>query len=158
MTLNTMNKTSGDIVLGVSNLLNGKVDSIIVLEQMEIVNEKFSYSFLGILIPICLLTLYLNLYMLTVLWKKDKTIVNQLMIAELITNILFSLLGTFQQSSLYRGLDCRLYCYLHLFCKYLFLAFNRLVPVAIALYRWGLIWSFSYKIIWSIIWYDHLLT
>ena len=130
-----MNNTSGDIVLGVSNLLNGKVDSIIVLEQMEIVNEKFSYSFLGILIPICLLTLYLNLYMLTVLWKKDKTIVNQLMIAELITNILFSLLGTFQQSSLYRGLDCKLYCYLHLFCKYLFLAFNRLVPVAIALYR-----------------------
>ena len=130
-----MNKTSGDIVLDVSNLLNGEVDSIIVFEQMEMVNEKFSYSFLGILIPICLLTLYLNLYMLAVLWKKDKTIVNQLMIAELIINILFSLLGTFQQSSFYRGLDCKPYCYLHLVCKYLFLTFNRLVPVAIALYR-----------------------
>ena len=130
-----MNNTSGDIVLGVSNLLNGKVDSIIVLEQMEIVNEKFSYSFLGILIPICLLTLYLNLYMLTVLWKKDKTIVNQLMIAELMINILFSLLGAFQQSSFYRGLDCKLYCYIHLVCKYLFLTFNRLIPVAIAIYR-----------------------
>ena len=135
MTLNTMNKTSGDIVLGVSNLLYGKVDSIIVLEQMVIVNEKFSYSFLGILIPICLLTLYLNLYMLTVLWKKDKTIVNQLMMAELIINILFSLLGTFQQSSFYRGLDCKIYCYIHLVCKYIFLTFNRLVPVAIAIYR-----------------------
>ena len=130
-----MNNTSGDIVLGVSNLLNGKVDSIIVFEQMEMVNEKFSYSFLGILIPICLLTLYLNLYMLVILWKKDKTIVNQLMIAELMINILFSLLGTFQQSSFYRSLDCELYCYIHLVCKYIFLTFNRLVPVAIAIYR-----------------------
>ena len=118
-----MFNSSTDIVLGLTDM---QVDSIIKLEEMEMVNENYDITFLGILIPICLLTLYLNLYMLTMLWKKDKTIVNQLMETELIINILFSVLGTFQQSPFYRGLAYQLYCYPHLFCKYLFLIFNRL--------------------------------
>ena len=130
-----MNNSTTDIVLGLTDLLYGQVDKIIELEEMEMVNENYDISFFGILIPICLLTLYLNLYMLVLLWKKDKTIVNQMMETELMINILFSILGTFQQSPFYRGFAYQLYCYLHLFCKYLFLTFNRLVPVAIALYR-----------------------
>ena len=109
--------------------------NIIEMVEMEEMNKNYDPSFMLIIIPVCLSTLCLNLQMLFMLWGKEKTIVNQLMITELIINILFSFLGTFQQSSFYRGIDYELYCYTHLICKYVFLTFNRMVPVAIALYR-----------------------
>ena len=109
--------------------------SIMVLESMEVVNKMQEYSFMLVTVPVCLVTLFLNMTVLKVLWKKDKTIVNQLMKSELKVNLFLSVLGTFQLSPFYRGIDFEQYCYIHLILTHVFMTFNRLLPFAIAYYR-----------------------
>ena len=120
-----MNKT-------VEILLEGKhVD----LENMEIVNKKIEYSFLGLLIPMCLLIVSLNMEVLRNLWKSENTTVNKLMKLDCIINIMYSLQSTFQQSPFFRGLGQELYCYPHLVVTVAFAVLNRLLPVAIVAFR-----------------------
>ena len=66
---------------------------------------------------------------------KEKTLINQCMNIECMVNILYSLLGTFQQSPYYRGLHSELYCCPHLMLATMLVVCNRLIPVAIVTTR-----------------------
>ena len=72
---------------------------------------------------------------LMMLWKKEKTVVNQLMTIDCIMNILSTSLSTFQQSPYYRGFDVEVYCYINLMLAMCCMVFNRLCPVAIVVFR-----------------------
>ena len=107
----------------------------IAIENTEFMNSKFELSFMLLTMPILMATLLLNLSVIVVIWKKEKTIVNQLMTMECIVNISYSSLATFQISPYYRGLELEAYCYPHLMLSITFVIFNRLLPVAIVVYR-----------------------
>ena len=107
----------------------------ILLENTIMMNKNMEFSFLFLIIPICLATFILNLCVIMTLWKTEMTIVNQLMSLECLVNIFYTLLGTFQQSPYYRGLDLEIYCIPHLVLSNAFVLFNRLLPVAIAVFR-----------------------
>ena len=113
--------------------LFSKID--VVIENTEIVNKTLDFSFMCFTVPFGLITLLLNVSVLMKLWKKEKTIVNQLMMMDCIMNIMYSHLSTFQQSPYFRGLDMEAYCNFHLVLAYVFMLFNRLCPVAIVGYR-----------------------
>ena len=122
---------SGVILLG-SNMF---AQTKIILEDTIMMNKNMEFSFLFLIIPICLATLIINLCVLLTIWKTEMTIVNQLMTLECLVNIFYTLLGTFQQSPYYRGLDLALYCIPHMVLSNAFVVFNRLLPVAIAVFR-----------------------
>ena len=107
----------------------------ILLENTEMINKKKEFSFMFLKIPMCMVTLLLNMSVLMMLWKKEKTIVNNLMKLDCIMNIINSYLGTFQQSPYYRSLGLEAYCYPHMMLAYASVGFNRLLPVAIVVFR-----------------------
>ena len=107
----------------------------IPFESTEMINEKIEFSFMFLTIPMCTVTLLLNMSVLRMLWKKEKTIVNNLMKLDCIVNIINSCLGTFQQSPYYRSLGLEAYCYPHMMLTYASGGFNRLLPVAIVVFR-----------------------
>ena len=111
------------------------IDTVIGIENTEIVNKKLEFNFLYFTIPLGLMTILLNLSVLKMLWEKEITLVNQLMMIDCIMNILFAFLCTFQQSPYFRGLEVEVYCYFHLMLFFWCVIFNRLCPVAIAFYR-----------------------
>ena len=108
----------------------------IAIEKTELVNIEIEASFMIFTIPMCMMTLLLNMSVVKILWKKEKTIVNQLMMLDGMVNIVFASLGTFQQSPYYRGLEWLFYCYPHLMLTYASGICNRLLPVAIGVYRY----------------------
>ena len=110
-------------------------EAVIGIENTEIVNKKLEFNFLGFTIPSGLITALLNMSVLMMLWKKEKTVVNQLMMIDCIMNILSTALSTFQQSPYFRGLDVEVYCYFHLLLSFCCVLYNRLCPVAIAVFR-----------------------
>ena len=110
-------------------------DAVIGIENTEIVNKKLEFNFLCFTIPSGLITALLNMRVLMMLWKKEKTVVNQLMMIDCIMNILSTALSTFQQSPYFRGLDVEVYCYINLILAMCCMVFNRLCPVAIAVFR-----------------------
>ena len=110
-------------------------DAIIGIENTVIVNNTFEFNFMYFTIPLGLISAVLNMSVLMMLWKKEKTVVNQLMMIDCIMNVLFSFLYTFQQSPYFRGLDVEVYCYFHLLLAFCCGVFNRLCPVAIAVFR-----------------------
>ena len=107
----------------------------ILIEKTEIINRKFPFSFMFLTIPTCMVTVLLNMSVLMILSKKEKTMVNHLMKLDCIVNIMYSSLGTFQQSPYYMGLGLEVYCYPHLMLSVTFVVFNRLLPVAIVVFR-----------------------
>ena len=110
-------------------------EAVIVIENTEIVNKKLEFNFMYFTIPLGLITILLNMRVLMMLWKEEKTVVNQLMMIDCIMNILSTSLLTFQQSPYFRGLDVEVYCYFHLLLAFCCVHFNRLCPVAIAVFR-----------------------
>ena len=107
----------------------------ILIEKTEIINRKFPFSFMFLTIPTCMVTVLLNMSVLMILSKKEKTMVNHLMKLDCIVNIMYSSLGTFQQSPYYMGLGLEVSCYPHLMLSVTFVVFNRLLPVAIVVFR-----------------------
>ena len=105
------------------------------MENTEIMNKEIEFSFLFLTIPMCMVTVLLNMRVLRMLWKKEMTIVNNLMTLDCIVNIIISGFGTFQQSPYYRSLGLEAYCYPHIMLAYASGAFNRLLPVAIVVFR-----------------------
>ena len=110
-------------------------DEIIGIENTVIVNNTFEFNFMYFTIPLGLISAVLNMSVLMMLWKKEKTVVNQLMMIDCIINILSTSLSTFQQSPYFRGLDVEVYCYINLILAMCFMVFNRLCPVAIVVFR-----------------------
>ena len=107
----------------------------IAVENIEIMNKEFEFSFLFLTIPMCMVTLLLNMSVLRIVWKKEQTIVNNLMKLDCIVNIIISCLGTFQQSPYYRSLGLEAYCYPHIMLTFAYGGFNRLLPIAIVVFR-----------------------
>jgi hypothetical protein len=107
----------------------------VVIENTEIVNNALNVNFMYFTIPLGLMTMLLNMSVLTVLWKKEKTVVNQLMMIDCIISFLYTPLFTFTQSPYFRGLDVEVYCYILLLLAFCCTVFNRLCPVAIAAFR-----------------------
>ena len=122
---------SGVILLG-SNMYG---QTKIILENTIMMNKNMEFSFLFLTIPICLATFILNLSVIMTIWKTEMTIVNQLMASECLVNIFYTFLGTFQLSPYYRGLDVEVYCIPHMVLTHSFVVFNRLLPLAIAVFR-----------------------
>ena len=110
-------------------------DAIIGIENTVIVNNTFEFNFMYFTIPLGLISALLNMSVLMMLWKKEKTVVNQLMTIDCIMNILSTSLSTFQQSPYYRGFDVEVYCYINLILAMCCMVFNRLCPVAIVVFR-----------------------
>jgi hypothetical protein len=108
---------------------------IVIIENTDIVNKKLNVNFMYFTIPLGLMTILLNMSVLIKLWKKEKTVVNQLMVIDCIISILFTPLSIFRQSPYFRGLDVDVYCYILLLLAYCCMVFNRLCPVAIAVFR-----------------------
>ena len=98
------------------------------------VNLPFPPSFLLLSLPVLAVTLGLNTGVTAVLAGKESTTVNKLMLMDCLAAIPMSVIGTFQQSQLYRGLD-NFYCVFHLLLSTTCNIFNRVVPVAIVLFR-----------------------
>ena len=111
------------------------LDGVIEIENTEIMNKKLEFSFMFFTVPSGLLVVLLNMKVLGMLWKKEKTMVNQMMSIDCCVNIMFACLSTFQQSPYFRGLDFELYCAFHLVIHYVGMIFNRLCPLAIVFYR-----------------------
>jgi hypothetical protein len=109
--------------------------AVVVIENTEIVNRKMEFSFMYLTIPVCMVTILLNLSVVMMLWKNEKTIVNQLMMLDCLVNIMYSSLSTFEQSPWYRGLGVEVYCCAHLVLLLPSMILNRLLPVAIVVFR-----------------------
>ena len=107
----------------------------ISIESTQLVNKSFEFGFMLYTIPICLVTIVLNMAVMRILWKEEKTLVNQLMMLDSIANMSFSSLGTFQQSPYFRGLGLQVFCYPHLVFTFASIIFNRLLPVSIVIFR-----------------------
>ena len=107
----------------------------VFIENTEIVNKKLNFNFMFFTIPLGLMTILLNMSVLMILRMKEKTVVNQLMMIDCIISILYIPLSTFAQSPYFRGLDVEVYCYILLLLAYCCMVFNRLCPVAIAVFR-----------------------
>ena len=105
-------------------------------ENTEVINRRFEFSFMYLTIPGYIGTLLLNMSVLMILRKKEKTIVNQLMKLDCIVNMVYSTLGTFQQSPCYKSFGLEMYCYPHMMLAYASVVFNRLLPVAIVVFRY----------------------
>ena len=108
-------------------------NSVVTIGKTEIVNWNFEFSFMYFTVPIYIATLLLNMSVLIILWKTEKTIVNQLIMLDCIVSIMLSSLYTFPY---YRGLGMEAYCYSHLVLFWASVACNRLLPVSIVVYRY----------------------
>ena len=67
---------------------------------------------------------------------KESTTVNTLMLMDCLAAVPLAVIGAFQQSPLYRGINSVYYCLPHLVLYTALTIFNRMVPVAIALFRY----------------------
>ena len=105
------------------------------IEETLIANERIDLSFLQLTIPLGTLTILANLLVFKILWKEEKTPVNQLLMIHCLTNISGTILGMFRQSPFYTGLAFEVYCTGHISMELTLVTINRLVPVTIASYR-----------------------
>ena len=67
---------------------------------------------------------------------KESTTVNTLMLMDSLAAVPLAVIGAFQQSPLYRGINSVYYCLSHLVLIIALTIFNRMVPVAIVLFRY----------------------
>ena len=108
---------------------------VAVIEDTEIVNKKLELIFMCFSIVLGLMAVLLNISVLILIWTKEKTTVNQLMMIDCIANIMYASLSTFQKSPFFRGQEVEVYCHVHLILAFICLGLNRLCPVAIAVFR-----------------------
>ena len=112
------------------------LNKTLCVEDAVIVNWNIDPSFMFLTVPVFFVTLLLNICVLMILRSAENTIVNKLIILDIINDITFSSLSTFQQSPFYQGLGVEVYCYLHLVVYWTSAVSNRLLPVSIAVYRY----------------------
>ena len=112
--------------------------ALIYIENTKIVNWNLEFTFMYCTVPVFLVTLLLNTGVLGILWKMEKTMVNELIMLDCMVNIMFSIISTFQQSPFYRGMDADVYCSIHLVLFFATSSCNRLIPVSIAIYRYDI--------------------
>ena len=105
------------------------------IENTQIINKSYEFGFMFFTIPIFLVNVVLNMAVMKILWKEENTIINQLMMLDSMVNIVYSSLGTFQQSPYFRGMDLQVFCYPFLVLTFFSLSINRLMPVTIVIFR-----------------------
>ena len=107
---------------------------VLELEEVEIVNKAVDFTFLYLTIPVWVLTVVLNMIVITMLWE-NMTTINLYMILDCTVSIVFSSLSTFQQSPYYVGLNLDMYCIPHMILLNTCIYLNRILPIIIAFYR-----------------------
>ena len=105
------------------------------VKSTQIVNKNYGFGFMFFTIPIFLVNVVLNMAVMKILWKEEKTIVNQLMMVDSMVNIVYSLLSTIHHPPYYRGMDLQVFCYPHLVLTVISMIGNRLMPVTIVIFR-----------------------
>ena len=103
------------------------------------VNMGLSINFMVASSAVYLTTSGLNLFLVQLLARQDRTPVNLLMLVDCLAGSLHSGLAIVQHSTMFRGLDWPTYCAAHTAVMWLFILVNRSVPVAIAVYRYLLV-------------------
>ena len=103
----------------------------LIMEKTEIINKNIQFSFMFYLIPVYIITVILNLSVLIMLGKSEKTIVNRLMKLDCMISILYA-----TQSPFFKGIGWDVFCFSHTMLSYGTVVFNRLLPVAIATFRY----------------------
>ena len=103
------------------------------------VNQGLSAEFMAASSAVYLTTAVLNLLLVLLLARLDRTAVNLLMLMDCLTGCLHSGLAIVQHSTVFRGLDWPAYCAIHNTLMDFFILVNRSVPVAIAVYRYLLV-------------------
>ena len=111
----------------------GETLAILKIEKMEIVNTRVELSFMFFTVPAWLIIVLLNSSVIMMLWKNKQTIINQFMLLDCAVSILYSSLSTFQQSPFYG--DMEVYCIFNLGILMTCMMSNRILPVAIVLFR-----------------------
>ena len=126
-----MNENNSEIVFG------GKLFFMVVsvIKDTEIVNKKLEFSFMYFSIVLGLMAVLLNISVLILIWTKEKTTVNQLMMIDCIANIMVASLSMFHKSLYFSGIEVEVYCHVHMILANISININRLCPVAIAVFR-----------------------
>ena len=109
--------------------------SVFIIENSEAVNITDLNSDLLFTIPILLLTILINLYARKVISAKDKTLINTLLMRDCLVNIVCSVLQTFRYSP-WVFLQVSPFCVTLIGVFTSLAMFNRLVPIAIVVYRY----------------------
>ena len=99
------------------------------------VNVAKARGYLFANIPISLVTFAINLWAGMVILRKERTVIHWLIICDCVLNIVSSLHTSFLQSP-WSMLASPIPCLLNLIALHLLTAWNRLVPVAIAAFRY----------------------
>ena len=109
--------------------------SVFIIENSEAVNFKDLTGDLVFTIPILVLTISINLYARNVISAKDKTLINTLLMRDCLVNIVCSVLQTFRYSP-WVFLEVEPLCATLIGVFASLAMFNRLVPIAIVVYRY----------------------
>ena len=80
----------------------------LIMEKTEIINKNIQFSFMFYLIPVYIITVILNLSVLIMLRKSEKTIVNRLMKLDCMISILYA-----TQSPFFKGIGWDVFCFSH---------------------------------------------
>ena len=105
------------------------------LEDMDLVNRKLPVDLMLYVVPTSLLVLALNGSVLVRLWDCERTTVNKMMRLDSMVNMILMGLCTFQLSPPFIGLGSHVYCAPHVSLYTALTVFNRIVPVAIVMFR-----------------------
>ena len=110
-------------------------DGVLIIDFAEPVNQSVNAAIMLLTIPLGTLTMLMNLCVFLILWREEKTPVNQMMKIQCLNNMVGVCLGIMRQSPYYTSLQSEVYCSLHTSLELFLITTNRLVPVAIAGYR-----------------------
>ena len=114
-----------------------------------VVNQARDEVYFWASLPICAVTLVVNMAAMVVIGRKEKTGVNRLIVLDSFANVLTALIQLFNSMALTTSSSCHAaICILDVAMLFTFATWNRLVPVVLALYRYLLV-SFHMKYFWK---------
>ena len=110
----------------------------LVIGQVEEVNAPISLSYTWANIPLFLLALLVNAWATVVIRSREVTDINNLIVWDCVANVATMAKTSFQQSPWFVAMPTP-FCMLYSFIDNFLLNWNKLVPVAIALFRYLLV-------------------
>ena len=110
-------------------------NSIDIMEDMEIINKGVEKHTMLITIVLYIIIAIINAAVLFILFNAEKTVVNILMMLDAIANTILSCLASLKQFPFFTGFAADTFCSAHIVLHLSLAVFNRLVPMAIALFR-----------------------
>ena len=112
---------------------------ILADENTQIVNEPRDNIIFIASFPILVLAVTVNIWAGLVIGKKDDTGINKIIVCDCVVNALSMLLDTFYINSPWSIVKSPFPCYIIVFVHILMITWNRLVPVAIVVFRYMMV-------------------